>query len=279
MRPTAAITSTCAAWGSGSWSCSHWACWPIPSTAGAWPPSTTPRTSTRRSSAGSSRTCRRRSPAKRPEPPAPAAPTRAEGPWSRAGEGGAASALSERRPPVFEGRGQRALEGLDGGGDVGVGMGGGDVPATTGQGEDAAAQQLDQQPVVEGLVGGQEIFEVAGARDTDDALDHRPHLVDRRRHVLGGQSPGEAGSEVAAVTLEALIDPGLIERFQGGLGGREHDRVAVVGAGVHDSGGGRIQQLGRARDRRERIPAGDGDRKSTRPNSSHVAIAYAVFCL
>src|SRR5699024_6482124 len=83
--------------------------------------------------------------------PAPAAPTRAEGSWSRAGEGGAASALSERRPPVFEGRGQRALEGLDGGGDVGVGMGGGDVPATTGQGEDAAAQQLDQQPVVEGL--------------------------------------------------------------------------------------------------------------------------------
>src|SRR2546430_8603750 len=30
---------------------------------------------------------------------------------------------------------------------------------------------------------------------------------------------------------------------------------------------------------REPIPAGDGDRKSTRLNSSHSQISYAVFCL
>src|SRR5690625_22644 len=34
-----------------------------------------------------------------------------------------------------------------------------------------------------------------------------------------------------------------------------------------------------ARSKDERIPLSHGDRKSTRLNSSHVAISYAVFCL
>src|SRR2546426_7747448 len=43
--------------------------------------------------------------------------------------------------------------------------------------------------------------------------------------------------------------------------------------------GGRRQ---RPRDRRQRLvldPRGPGDRKSTRLNSSHLVISYAVFCL
>src|SRR5690625_5465314 len=35
----------------------------------------------------------------------------------------------------------------------------------------------------------------------------------------------------------------------------------------------------RLRDRDDQLQPGDGDRKSTRLNSSHVAISYAVFCL
>src|SRR5437660_5482255 len=38
-------------------------------------------------------------------------------------------------------------------------------------------------------------------------------------------------------------------------------------------------QLDLSRHRRDHEPVGCGDRKSTRLNSSHVAISYAVFCL
>src|SRR5690625_6948395 len=40
-----------------------------------------------------------------------------------------------------------------------------------------------------------------------------------------------------------------------------------------------VAQRGRAARRSESKPDGAGDRKSTRLNSSHVAISYAVFCL
>src|SRR5438067_7248841 len=41
----------------------------------------------------------------------------------------------------------------------------------------------------------------------------------------------------------------------------------------------RRARLGTARGRGRRTPTAQGDRKSTRLNSSHVSISYAVFCL
>src|SRR5690625_5724162 len=54
----------------------------------------------------------------------------------------------------------------------------------------------------------------------------------------------------------------------------EQQRKPEVRDGLQDRGGGdeRVQP-------RAALPARDGDRKSTRLNSSHVAISYAVFCL
>src|SRR2546430_11901766 len=43
--------------------------------------------------------------------------------------------------------------------------------------------------------------------------------------------------------------------------------------------GGRADPHGRDRDRRGADPVREGDRKSTRLNSSHSQISYAVFCL
>src|SRR3712207_7016198 len=63
----------------------------------------------------------------------------------------------------------------------------------------------------------------------------------------------------------------------GGAGGadrRLHPRVGLDGAG--------LGRRGRKPDRRPRPGAGGapaGDRKSTRLNSSHANISYAVFCL
>src|SRR5690625_7573324 len=53
-------------------------------------------------------------------------------------------------------------------------------------------------------------------------------------------------------------------------------RVATAGAGGPDHGVVPGDHLGDLGDRRARRR---GDRKSTRLNSSHVAISYAVFCL
>src|SRR5690625_6593173 len=64
-----------------------------------------------------------------------------------------------------------------------------------------------------------------------------------------------------------------------------HDALPICGG--HDHGDHQCDEdRDRAGDREGRTPAqvrpdpcGDGDRKSTRLNSSHVAISYAVFCL
>src|SRR3712207_7369720 len=53
------------------------------------------------------------------------------------------------------------------------------------------------------------------------------------------------------------------------------------GGGVRRPGGGRLQEAGAVRRRlhSSRRDPGRGDRKSTRLNSSHANISYAVFCL
>src|SRR5438034_4957414 len=62
-----------------------------------------------------------------------------------------------------------------------------------------------------------------------------------------------------------------------------HDALPICGGGVPDAGGERDRAraghaAARLRGRPARVDA-DGDRKSTRLNSSHTVTSYAVFCL
>src|SRR5256885_11933314 len=52
-----------------------------------------------------------------------------------------------------------------------------------------------------------------------------------------------------------------------------HDALPIWGLGAHQPGGGLRRWRG------DGVRAGQGDRKSTRLNSSHLVISYAVFCL
>src|SRR5215510_19591 len=65
-----------------------------------------------------------------------------------------------------------------------------------------------------------------------------------------------------------------LARAAGKAGARLLEGVNVTGP-VLDEASGRITGV----TARTTAPEGDGDRKSTRLNSSHVAISYAVFCL
>src|SRR5439155_16536285 len=115
---------------------------------------------------------------------------------------------------------------------------------------------------------------------------HRAHEVALERvqllHVLAGLL------QLAGVALELLVEAGVLDR---------HDRVGGVHleqlhdlARRHQSVGGvvhrevRDQLVAAAEQRHEQhvvlVPLPFlTDRKSTRLNSSHVAISYAVFCL
>src|SRR5256885_4940694 len=58
-----------------------------------------------------------------------------------------------------------------------------------------------------------------------------------------------------------------------------HDALPIcIGARGHEAC---VRQIELAREARDQVQAqrGDGDRKSTRLNSSHLVISYAVFCL
>src|SRR5699024_12392065 len=73
-------------------------------------------------------------------------------------------------------------------------------------------------------------------------------------------------------------DPPLCRRGRRTRGGRGDERNAAhpLGAGLHhrtQSQGLHLADVPRAE------PPGHRDRKSTRLNSSHVSISYAVFCL
>src|SRR5690625_7021003 len=69
-------------------------------------------------------------------------------------------------------------------------------------------------------------------------------------HLLPGVEPGDEGGQLSEEVLE----------HEGPFG----TRMGAGGNGVEPGA---------------RQDAGKGDRKSTRLNSSHVAISYAVFCL
>src|SRR2546430_5874310 len=64
----------------------------------------------------------------------------------------------------------------------------------------------------------------------------------------------------------------LFRSFSPKLRSLVHDRLA----GEHAAVAGRVRA---AQDSRPRLPQGGRDRKSTRLNSSHSQISYAVFCL
>src|SRR5690606_6018033 len=100
---------------------------------------------------------------------------------------------------------------------------------------------------------------------------------------------GEDGGQAARVA-EVLHEVGAAGH-QVDQGGHRADQVVEVLQGQFDadaSGEGRQMDegVGGAADGRvdpdrvlERLPGQDPDRKSTRLNSSHVKISYAVFCL
>src|SRR5690625_5385550 len=75
---------------------------------------------------------------------------------------------------------------------------------------------------------------------------------------------GDGGSG-ALERLLGLVGRLLVHALENGLGGRVHEVLGLLEA--------------EARERADLLDDLDLDRKSTRLNSSHVAISYAVFCL
>src|SRR5256885_9577695 len=58
-----------------------------------------------------------------------------------------------------------------------------------------------------------------------------------------------------------------------------HDALPISAAGGHRHRAGRSWRAFRAQRGHARLDLGHADRKSTRLNSSHLVISYAVFCL
>src|SRR5690606_31810278 len=110
--------------------------------------------------------------------------------------------------------------------------------------------------------------------------------VDLAMVVKAGQSVADAEAlELPVLLLELVLEPLDAEhRADARLELRKVDRLGqvVVSAGIepHDLVLGRVAR-GHEDDRDERqvVVVLDLDRKSTRLNSSHVKISYAVFCL
>src|SRR3712207_8331204 len=75
---------------------------------------------------------------------------------------------------------------------------------------------------------------------------------------------GEVMRRLLLTMLQALIDA---------------EATAHIGAAPHERSESRTTQRNGIRDRLVATTAGDLDRKSTRLNSSHANISYAVFCL
>src|SRR5690625_5401831 len=89
---------------------------------------------------------------------------------------------------------------------------------------------------------------------------------------------GDARPRVEELTLAHLH-----QQFDGVVGGALNT-VQTALVGMRESGFGRIVNIGTNLFQNPVVPyhdytAGKADRKSTRLNSSHVAISYAVFCL
>src|SRR5439155_15522601 len=122
-------------------------------------------------------------------------------------------------------------------------------------------------------------------------------LVPPRFRALDGP-PGERGREEHVVEGDRAAPPlaVVLARRQQDLGARVGDDDAALGVGQEDRVGHRVDDVVEQRPLAEAAPlallAALGgpqrgqaraeqarDRKSTRLNSSHVAISYAVFCL
>src|SRR2546422_6454314 len=112
---------------------------------------------------------------------------------------------------------------------------------------------------------GRGLHRIAGVRGAGSGL-----LGLRRLHRERGARP----SEVAAAR-------GLPVRARASRGGARPPRKSPRGARPRSGVGAPAPRAagGSAPGRRARTPAGGGDRKSTRLNSSHGYISYAVFCL
>src|SRR5690625_5763575 len=108
---------------------------------------------------------------------------------------------------------------------------------------------------------------------------YRSAPLNERQGARRGREPGAAASrarqEVGSEELDALRQrqlAGVVDRVRG----LPHIGLPRVGAGFASAAGLLLAAEGTA-DLRSR--GADVDRKSTRLNSSHVAISYAVFCL
>src|SRR5699024_11395862 len=100
---------------------------------------------------------------------------------------------------------------------------------------------------------------------------------------------GQVAVALVGVNRVALAPAGVVRVAVAGPGAGSQAQVLTeavhlgqfqpVGAG--DRGHARVRERGRARTQQRRGQVGDHliDRKSTRLNSSHVSISYAVFCL
>src|SRR5437868_13010002 len=81
------------------------------------------------------------------------------------------------------------------------------------------------------------------------------------------------------------VDVGAVHEVLGVIERARHSEALAGGVGGFAPAGGQrrdlevVRERPQARDVRLRRPAAIGDRKSTRLNSSHVSISYAVFCL
>src|SRR5690606_40335895 len=109
---------------------------------------------------------------------------------------------------------------------------------------------------------------------------HRPGLQQGQAQLVGQHLDGGGQVERAEVRVGRDGD-GSMTALQ--LGVLQASALAAEDQGDRAGGGGPDQLpggLARAQLRQGyRAAAGAGDRKSTRLNSSHVKISYAVFCL
>src|SRR5690625_7556781 len=100
-----------------------------------------------------------------------------------------------------------------------------------------------------------------------DLSSHSSYLFSSSQHISSTRSPPPPTATLFPyTTLFRSHDPGAP-----GRGHRDRQAPRCVCAGT--------EALGRADRLRPRASVPAQDRKSTRLNSSHVAISYAVFCL
>src|SRR5439155_19392369 len=121
-------------------------------------------------------------------------------------------------------------------------------------------------------------------RDRADKGTERVERVSRRRFAGAAERPGSARSQRARADGSSVRQrESVVPEHAGNRRGRVTSAGKGVAPGIHpEICGGQLEAA--------RGPQGEGgalvgrkdeilDRKSTRLNSSHVAISYAVFCL